>query len=159
MSNSASDDFEDFCTILGLMTLTWAYIDNGLAIMLGTIIDNAGSIKGHTAVPLSFRPRVACFRNALRDAPALQSLQQDGRALAMRLTELGRRRNKFVHRSAIHHDEGGFEAIAVAVDGRNYTVENSRFEVRDAARLQGEIAELCGDVLDFMARVDAAFAQ
>jgi hypothetical protein len=158
MRDPTGNEFVDFCTVLGLMTVTWAYIENALGIMLGTITDRCGPVKGHREIPRSFKPRVDCFKIALRDIPFLKPLSQDGRALAMRLTELSRRRNELVHRSAIHLGKGAFEAIALTTVGWNYTIENHRFDVSDAAHLNMEIAEFCSDVIDFMARVDAVFA-
>jgi hypothetical protein len=150
------NEFEDLCSVVGLMTLTWAYAENGLAIMLHDIIANFGPVKGHSEPPLSLKRRIACFKTALRDVAAFQPLQQDGRALAMRFGELGRRRNEFVHAAAISVDEGGFQSLSVRPDGGNYAIENKRVEVGDAVLLQAEIAEFALSVTDFMARFSAA---
>jgi hypothetical protein len=158
MRGPTGDESEDFFTILGMITLTWAWAENGLAIMLNTIFEHAGPIKGHPEAPLSLRRRLRCFRAALRDVSALKSLQHDGSALAMRFGELGRRRSEFVHGAASHLGEGIFEAVSATVKGRNYAIKNHRFDIRDTVLLNVEIAKFCGDVCAFMARVDAVFA-
>lgn len=152
-------EFEDLCTVVGLMTLTWAYAENGLAIMLHTIITSTGPIKGHFEAPLSLKRKLAAFRSALRDIPALKPLQQDGGVLAVRFGHLGKRRNDFTHSAAFNREEGGFKTTIARPQGGNYAIENKRVEVGDAVLLQAEIAEFCEQVVDFMARVDVALAR
>jgi hypothetical protein len=155
---STGTEFEDFCTQLGLITVVWAYAENGLGIMLDTIIRNVGEIEGHHEAPLLLKRRLALFKKLLRDVPALQLLRQDGRELAIRFGNLGERRNEFVHRASIHIGDGMFKATSLAVEGRQYAIKEHRFDIGDAVSLVAEVPEFCRDVLDFMARVDAAFA-
>ena len=143
--------------MLGLITIVFAYSENGLGIMLNTIIENAGAIKGHDQAPVSLKRRLDCFRAALRDVPALKLLREDGRMLATRFAQLGRRRNDLVHSGAINLGQGQFKGTLLLTEGRKYTVEDHRFDIRDAVALVVEVPEFCQQVLDFMARVDAAF--
>jgi hypothetical protein len=156
MRGPTGDDFEDLCGIVGLMTLTWAYAENGLAIMLQTIIDATGPIKGHHQAPLSLKFKLSALKVAVRDIPALQPLHHEGRLLVMRFGQLGKRRSDFTHSAAFGLEDGGFETTIARVKRGNYEIENKRVDVRDAVLLQAEIAEFCQQVISFMARVDAA---
>src|SRR5262245_49521745 len=100
--------FQDMCTMVGLMTLTWAWIENSLAITIGVINEHAGPISGHPGAPLSLSKRIDCLKRALRDIAVLKPLQQEGRGLAARLTELGRHRHHFIHGAAWEFEKGRF---------------------------------------------------
>jgi hypothetical protein len=89
-------EFEELCSAVGLMTLTWAYAENGLAFMLKDIAEKLGPIKGHDKARVSLKAKLGAFRAALRSMPTLDILQHEGRALAMRFGHLGKRRNDFV---------------------------------------------------------------
>jgi hypothetical protein len=143
--------------MVGLMTLTWAWAENSLAIAIGVIIEQTGPIKGHAEAPLSLSRRVACFKAALRDVVTLKPLQQEGVALATRFVQLGRRRHDFVHGAAWQLGEGKFEAISLAVKAGNYTVENHSFDIGDAVCLNAEITELQDDIAAFMLKLVATF--
>ncbi len=153
----SGNPFQDLCTVLGLMALTWAWAENTLAMTIGVIIEQTGPIKGHPEAPLSLKRRVACFRAALRDVAALEPLQQEGRALADRFVELGARRSDFVHGAAWQIQEGGFESVSLAVRGGNYTVKNYRFDQRTTVFLNAQIAKLQNDMAAFMLKVVAVF--
>jgi len=143
--------------MVGLMTLTWAWAENSLAITTGVINERAGPIKGHSEAPLSLSRRIDCFKAALRDITALEPIQQEGRALATRFAELGRRRHDFVHGAAWQLDERQFESVGIGVKRGNYVVESRRFGVNDAYALNVEIAKLQDDIADFMMRVVSLF--
>jgi hypothetical protein len=140
--------------MVGLMTLTWAWAETALAATVGIINKYAGPIKGHPQAPVSLKRRVHCLRVALRDIPVLQIVQEDGRALAVRFVQLGKRRNDFVHGAASEHHEGGFQSIAFAVERGDYAVKNHRFDVEGAVRLNVEIAELSDDAAAFTIRIE-----
>ncbi len=93
---STGNDFHDLCTAFGLMTLSWAWAENILASTIGVINRSAGPIKGFPEAPQSLKNKVSCLKIALRDLPALQFVQNDGRVLAERFIELSLRRNKLV---------------------------------------------------------------
>jgi len=141
--------------MIGLMTLTWAWAENSLAITIGVIIEQTGPIKGHAEAPLSLSRRVACLKIALRDVAALKPLQQEGGALATRFALLGRRRHDFIHGAAWQLGEGKFESVSLAVKAGHYTVENHRFDIGDAVRLNAEITKLQDDIAAFMLRLVA----
>ena len=84
----SGNPLQDLCTMLGLMTFSWAQAENTLAMMIGIIGEHAGLIKGHPEAPLMLRKRVSCLRAALRDIEALKSLQQEGRLLMERFMAL-----------------------------------------------------------------------
>jgi hypothetical protein len=153
----SGNPFQDMCTLVGLMTLTWAWVENSLAITIGVINENVGLIKGHSQAPLSLSKRIDCFKTALCDIAALKSLQQEGGALAMRLTQLGRRRHNFIHGAAWQFDEGRFEAVSIAVKSGNYAVQNHRFDQSDALMLCNEIASLQDDMAVFMLKIVQVF--
>jgi hypothetical protein len=82
------------CTMIGLITLTWAWIENSLAITIGVINEHAGPIKGHAVAPLSLSKRIDCLKVALRDVAALKTLQQEGRVLAAQVASYRTRRKR-----------------------------------------------------------------
>jgi hypothetical protein len=154
---SSGIPFQDICTLVGLMTLTWAWVENSLAITIGIVNENLGPIKGHSQPPLSLSKRIDCFKTALRDIASLKSLQQEGGALALRLTQLGRRRHDFIHGAAWQFEQGRFEAVSIAVKSGNYAVQNHRFDQSDALILCNEIASLQDDMAVFMLKVVGVF--
>lgn len=139
--------------MVGLMTLTWAWAENSLAITIGVINEQVGPIKGHPEAPLSLSRRIDCLKVALRDIVVLKPLQQEGRALAIRFAELGRRRHDFIHGAAWQFDEGRFESVSLAVKAGNYAVSNHRFDISDTVSLNTEIAKLQDDTATFMQKV------
>jgi hypothetical protein len=157
MTPPPENDFQAFCTMLGLMTFTWAWAENTLAIIIGAIIEQTGPITGHREAPLSLKARVACFRNALRDIAALKPLQQEGRVLAERFVDLSARRNQFVHSAAWKHKEGGFQGISIGVLAGNYTVKDHRVDISDAVALNAEITKLQDDAAAFLMKVHDIF--
>jgi hypothetical protein len=142
--------------MVGLMTLTWAWAETTLAMTVGIINKAVGPIKGHAEAPLSLKNRVACLKIALRDVAVLKPLQDEGRALAKRFTELSRRRNDFIHGAAWQHHEGGFEAMGIGVSAGDYAVKNHRFDQADAVSLAAEIAKLQDAAVVFMLAVTMA---
>jgi hypothetical protein len=154
---SSGDQFQDMCTMVGLMALTWAWAETTLAITIGVISEQAGPIKGHLEPPLSLSRRVECFKTALRDVAALKSLQQEGRALAVRFTELGRSRHNFIHGAAWQLEQGRFESVSIGVKAGQYTVGNQRFDIAAAVSLNAEISKLQDDAAAFMLAVCATF--
>ena len=136
----SGNPFQDMCTMVGLMTLTWAWAENSLGTTVGVINGRAGPIKGHPEAPLSLKRKIACFKAALRDIEALKPLQQEGRALATRFIELGRRRHDFVHGAAWQLNDGGFEFFSLAVSAGDYAIKNHRFDQGDAVLLNTDIS-------------------
>jgi len=53
--------------MVGLITLTWAWVENSLAITIGVITENAGPIRGHHQPPLSLSRRVDCLTRPSRN--------------------------------------------------------------------------------------------
>jgi hypothetical protein len=144
---------QDFCTMLGLMTFTWAWAENTLAMIVGIIIEQTGPITGHRAAPLSLKGKIACFRNALRDVVALKPCQQEGRALAERFVQLGPRRHQFVHAAAWELGKGSFQGISISVIAEQYAVKNHRVNIGDAVTLNAEITKLKDDAAAFLMKV------
>lgn len=149
--------FQDLCTMVGLMTLTWAWAENNLAIIIGVINENAGPIQGFLEPPLSLQKRIRCLKVALREIAILEPFQEEGRALAVRFKELGTRRHKFVHGAAWELDQGGFQSVSIAVRAGKNLVEDHRFDQADAIRLNVEIAKLQDDAADFLLRIVKLF--
>jgi hypothetical protein len=150
--------FQDLCTMVGLMTLTWAWAENSLALTIGIINKHAGPIQGFPEPPLSLKKRLECLRVALRDIEVLEPFKEDGRALAARFKELGARRHKFVHGAPWELDQGGFQSVSIAVRAGQNAVENHRFNQADAVRLNVEISKLQDDAAEFLLRVNALFS-
>jgi hypothetical protein len=145
--------------MIGLMTVVWAWAENTLALTIGVITENAGPIKGHAEPPLALSKRVECFKVALRDTAALKPLQDEGHALALRFTKLGRRRHDFIHGAAWQLQEGKFESVSFGVKAGQQTIRNHRFDIVDAVGLNAEIAKLQDDVIAFMVKVLDVFGR
>jgi len=143
--------------MVGLMTLTWAWAENTLAMTIGVISKYGGPIRGYDEPPVSMKKRIACLRRALTDLAILEPLQKEGYALAVLFKELAPRRNQFVHSAAWQVEHGGFESTGVRVRAGQNTVEDHRFDQADAVRLNVEIAKLQDDAAVFMAKVCAIF--
>jgi hypothetical protein len=149
--------FQDLCTMVGLLTLTWAWSETTLAMTLGIINEHAGPIDGHSEAPLSLKRRLKCFRATLRTVAALEPLQKEGSALAERFGKLSVGRNNFVHGAAWQTHEGAFESFAIGVHSGNYATKNHRFDVESARLLNVEVAKLQDDMAAFMLKVVALF--
>ena len=139
--------------MVGLMTLTWAWAENTLAMTIGIISEHVGPIKGYPEPPLMLNKRIACLKVALRDIEVLKGLQQDGRALAVRFKELGARRHKFIHSAAWELADGRFQAMRIRVIAGQNEIEDHSFDQADAIRLTAEIAKLQDDAAAFMLAV------
>ena len=155
----SGNPFQDICTMVGFITLTWAWIENSLAITIGVINEHAGPIKGHPVAPLSLSKRIACLKVALRDLAVLKPLQQEGLGLAARLTELGRRRHDFIRGAAWPLEKGRFQSVSLAVKAGNYAVENHSFDISVAHDLNIQIAKLQDDMVSFMLKVVGVFQE
>ncbi len=150
---SLGNDFSDLCTAVGLMTLSWAWAENILALTIGVINKNAGPIKGHPEASQSLKKKVSCLKIALRDISALQVIRHDGRILTERFIKLSLRRNKFVHGAAWQIHEGSFQSSGLTVHRGDYAIQDHRFNVSDAVSLESEIAKLAEDATAFMTQV------
>ena len=49
----SGNEFQDLCTMVGLITLEWAWAETGLAATIGIINRYAGPIAGHPQAPVS----------------------------------------------------------------------------------------------------------
>ena len=143
--------------MVGMMTLTWAWAENCLAITVGVIAEHAGPIRGHREPPLSLSKRIDAFKTALRDVAALESLQAEGRTLATRFTQLGRRRHDFIHGAAWQLQEGKFGSVSIAVRAGTYAIKTHSFDMNDAVHLNAEITKLHDDIAVFMRKIVAVF--
>lgn len=61
----SGNEFQDFCTMLGVMTLTWAWAENALAIPIGIIAESVPCVRKDTEVPLSLKRKLRYLRAAL----------------------------------------------------------------------------------------------
>lgn len=93
----------------------------------------------------------------MRDIAALKPLQEQGQTLAMRLTQLGRRRHDFIHGAAWQLEQGRFEAISIAVKAGDYAIQNRRFDQGDALILSNEIVSLQDEMAAFMLKIVGIF--
>ena len=153
MAKPSGDPFQDMCTVIGLMTLTWAWAETNLAMTIGVINKEAGPIKGHAQPPLSLKNRVAALRIALRDIAILHALQDEGGALAERFTHLSKRRNDLIHGAAWQFHESGFESFGIGIAAGQYAIKEHRFNQADTVALTTEIAKLQDDAQAFMLAV------
>lgn len=150
---------QNFCTMLGLMTLVWAWAENALALAIG-IIDGAvtGGVRKNTEIPVSMKRRLRYLRAALIDIPALEPVKDQGRLLADRFADLAVRRNELVHGSTWQLEESGFESLRFAILGRKASAHQKRYEIADAIRLNIEITELADEACLFLLRVSEIFS-
>ena len=155
----SGDPLQDLCTMLGLMTFSWAHAENMLALTIGIIGEHVGPMKGHPEAPLMLKRRVDCLRVALRDVEVLKPLQQEGRMLMERFMKLSVRRNDFVHGAAWQLNESTYQSISFAVIDGKYAPKYHRFDQGDTVSLNAEIAKLSEDAVAFMQKTAAAFAK
>jgi hypothetical protein len=157
MSETRNEPFEDMCTMVGAMTLVWAWAENFLALSIG-IIDGAGqSVHGHPEAPISLKKRLSYLRTALRDVPALEPVKQDGKVLIKLFKELVPRRHQLVHGSLWLMPEDGFESSRLAIKGWNYARDQKRVEIVDVVRFNVEIRNLSVAAAAFNRRVIEIF--
>jgi hypothetical protein len=145
--------FQDMCTLLGLMTVSWAWVENSLAMTIGLIQENIGSIKGHPQSPVSLKKKLDCLKVALRDMELLHPFQQEAAVLLKSLKELGARRNDLVHGAAWQQHEGGFQSVNFKVIGGKYAGRDHRFNIQDAYTLNVEIGALSDAMTVFMLKI------
>lgn len=149
-SNRSDKKSGNIFTTIGLMVISWAWVENTLAMTIGVISEYAGPIKGYKKLPLPMEQRIACLESALANMPALHKFKQSGDALVARFTELSHRRNDFMHGAALQLHDGSFESTSIAVKGGKSIFKNYRFTQDDAILLESEIAKLSDDATKFM---------
>lgn len=145
--------FQDMCTMLGLLTVTWAWAETSLAMTIGLIQEHLGSIRGHRASPVSLSKKMDCLQIALKDFEALHSFQQEASVLLKVFKELGKRRNRIVHGASWETPEGRFQAANLRVIGGKYAGEDHVFDIRDAHALNVEVAKLSDDMTALMLKI------
>lgn len=145
--------FQDMCTMIGLLTVTWGWVDNTLAMAIGLIQENAGPIQGHPESPVSLKKKMAFLRTALRDVVRLHPFQKEGAALLESLKHLSVRRNNLVHSASWQTPEGRFQAVSFKVIAGKYAGKDHGFDIHDAVALNGEIGVLSDKMTAFMLTV------
>lgn len=153
--NRSGNEFQDLCTMIGLMAVSWAWAETALALTNDIINKRAGPISGHPQDPLSLKRRIRFLRTALRDVAALQPVQEEGRLLAERFVKLGMRRHEFVHSATWQVHQGRFEGISIGVEAGKYAAKNHSFDVSGAISLNIEIGQLSDDATAFSLKVDS----
>jgi hypothetical protein len=141
------------CTLIGLMTVSWAWAETTLAMTIGIVEQYTGPITGHPQSPVSLKRKVACFKVILRDVQALHPFQEEGSILAKRFIELAVRRNQLVHGAAWETEHGRFQSMSLPVIAGKYAGKDHSFDIRDAYALNVEIGKLSDDMTAFMLRV------
>ena len=150
----SGEEFQDFCTMLGLMTFTWAWAENTLAMTIGIIVEKTGPISGHRIAPLSLKGEVACFRNALRDITALKPATR-GQSYCGTLRKPWHASQSIRSQCRLADEKGGFEGVSIGMTAGRYAVKNYRANIGDAVLLNAEIAKLQDDAAAFMLKVVA----
>jgi hypothetical protein len=157
MFKPTENDLQNVCTMLGLMTLIWAWAENALAISIGIIDGAVKEMRGQRDIPISLKRRVKYLRTALADVPELESLKERGNQLANDFIRLSVLRNELVHGSTWQLEKGGFESLGFAIIGRQQTAKQKRFTIADAVSLNVEITKLANDATAFLLRVSEIF--
>ena len=157
MAKPSGDPFQDMCTMVGLMTITWTWAENALAIAIGTIDGKVPAMRGHSELPISLKNRLSYLRNALADVPALGPIKQDGTALVKLFIELKERRHKLVHDSTWQMPDGSFAAFHFIIKGRQHTGEHKPVEMAQVVIFNREIEGLNLAAHTFLQNVDRIF--
>jgi hypothetical protein len=150
--------FQNVCTILGLLTLTWAWAENALALAVGLIDENVPSMRGFKEIPISQRGRLQYLRNALKDVAALEPVQEHGRLLIEHFVTLGSRRNELIHSSRGPDEEGAMAALGFAISARQQKGFQKSFDIPATIALIGEVRDLADEAIHFMDLVGGIFA-
>ncbi len=105
----SGNELQDLCTMLGVMTLTWAWAENALATAIGIIDEFVPQVRKNTEIPVSMKRRLRYLRAAFFDIPALKPVKDQGSLLTDRFADLAVRRNDLIHGSTWQLEKGGFE--------------------------------------------------
>lgn len=143
--------------MMGLMTLSWAWAETTLAMIIGLIVEYDGPIEGHPEAPVSMKGKLKFFRKALASSDTLKPLQQRGLVFAGRFTQLSGRRNDLVHGAAWQTHEGAFQSIGLKAAGAQYAPQNHTLDVEDAIGLNVEIGTLSDEITVFMLEIATLF--
>jgi hypothetical protein len=157
MAKPSGDPFADMCTMVGVMTITWAWAENWLALSLWLIDEAAGDIHGHPEAPISLKKRLSYLRIALRDVSVLESAKQEGAALIKLFKELAPRRHEIVHGTLYLMPQGGFESSRLAIRGREYSRHQKRVEIADVVQFNVEVNALAQASAGFNIRLRRIF--
>ena len=139
------------------MTLSWAWVETSLAMIIGLIIEYNGPIDGCAEAPVSLKKKLQFFRKSLRSIEALKPFQERGTILAERIGHLGSSRNNLVHGASWQIHEGSFHALGLKAAGAQYAPQNHTFNVDDTIALNVEIGALSDDITIFMVDVARMF--
>lgn len=151
------DHFHDFCTMVGMITLTWAWGETNIARILVDIVHHTGLIDGFTKPPRAFGEQIRCLKTALNTKDDLASLKDEGLRIIDYAEGLSKRRNAFIHAAVTPiPGEPEFEGIMVAVINGQYYGREHRFSVNDAAELNHHVALLQQNLAAFMVKVSDA---
>lgn len=146
----SGDDFQDLCTMIGLMTIGWGWCDTVLSEIIRLIIERVGPIDGYSDAPLSMKKKIKCLRRALKTVKILEPLQQTGLALAELFVNLSGRRNEIVHSASIQTNKGLFESIGLKSVDKKYVRHTHRFTLDEAIVLSDEIGKLSDRITKLM---------
>ena len=158
MAEPSGDAFQDMCTMIGLMVISWAWSENALALAIGIIDETVEEMRGHKELPVSLKKRLDYLRTALKDVPALEPIKEEGTALIKLFVELKERRHELIHGSTWQLDQGGFEAHLSTIKGRKHLIEQKRVEIGDVVLFNIEVDKLGEAALSFLTRIDAIYS-
>jgi hypothetical protein len=155
MAKPSGDDFQDFCTMLGMMTLTWAWIENALALSIGIIDESGLKPRPDRGLPISLSGKLKYLRAALGSVSPVKPLKDRGVALMDKLSTLANRRNAFVHASIGPIERGnGLESTLFPNDGSHPT--RAPVSMADAIALNIAIDDLVEETIWFLMEIATA---
>jgi hypothetical protein len=155
----AEDDFQNMCTMLGLMTLTWAWAENALALSIGIIDRSIEGVRGHREIPVSMKRRLKYLRTSLADVAELHSVKDIGGKLVEDFSLLNVRRNELVHGSAWQFEKGRFQSLSFTIKVRDYSAKHKRVDIADMVRFNVEVTKLADDATAFLLQVSKIFPE
>jgi hypothetical protein len=157
MVKPSGNNFQDFCTLYGSVSISWTWAENALALSIGIIDQNVVQLRDNKELPVSTKRRLKYLRAALVDVIALKPVQQLGDALAHKFPLLAKRRNKLIHGSLWELPEGGFELVRLETVGRVLTRHSERLEKADLVLLNAEVSKLADEAGAFLLGVAAIY--
>ena len=158
MTKPSGDPFQDMCTMIGVMTISWAWCENGLAIAIAVIDANRlDGVSGRTSLPISLSKKLDYLKTALREIPALEGVEKDGTLLVQMFSDLKHRRHSIIHGSLWSGRAGSFENLNIKSKGRLVAPDQQPIDIADVIRLNIEIKRLSDVGMTFLRKINVIY--
>lgn len=142
-TDEGSEFYDIMTTLVGMMTLTWAWAETGLAYMVEIIDSELWSpTKDHKELPVSLSRRLHFLRLAFADVEALSPLRERALALFQDFSTLKKEREALTHGATVQLHTDRFEISTISTKGRTNTHTKKIVTLKDAFALNTKITAL-----------------